>query len=270
MASLSEEMKNKRDIKRKAEVLIVDGDLGNFGLYKAILALEYILECAYNVNMAKQLCAGRHFDVIVYDAKMGIDGLTELSNEIKKTSNAKLPELLIMEEEDNKDSIISYLCKGAKGYIPKPFTKESMVNAIYDVLYNRRKRETSQSIVIVDEDFSVLKAMKSTLGSKYSVNIINDIDGAKQYILVKKPDLIILDVTFLKEDNCTCDSILANERMKNRVLFTAESLNEDIIRQCANCNPEGILMKPIPEMDLLQTVEKILLRQSYIDDFGSR
>lgn len=270
MASLSEEMKNKRDIKRKAEVLIVDGDLGNFGLYKAILSLEYILECAYNIQMAKQLCSGRCFDVIIYDANLGIEGLEDLCKELNRIYIEKTPEILVMEDKENKESIISYLCLGAKSYIPKPFTKESMINAIYDVLQQRRKNETSQRVAIVDKDYNVLKSMKSALEKKYIVNIINDVDIARKYAYAKNPDLMVLDVSMISGDDHICDSILANERMKNRVLFTAESLDEDIIKRCVKFNPEGILMKPIPDSDLLQTVEKILLRQSYIDDFGSR
>ncbi len=269
MASLSEEMKNKRDVKRKAEVLIVDKDLGNFGLYKAILSAEYILECAYNVAMAKQLCSSRAFDVIVIDGTVGVDSFKELRAELKERYGDNIPELLVMEEPEHKAEIISYMCVGAKGYIPKPFSKDGMIEAIYELLQKRRKKETKHTITIIDTDLAGLKAMKRTLEKRYIVGIINDIEMAKDYVSKKTPDLVIMDVSAMGGKPCICE-ILAGKEGHSHILFMASSLDEDVISKCSNFNPEGILMKPFADEVLQQTVEKILLRQSYMDDFGKR
>ena len=53
MSCLTEEMKNKRDRKRKWSLLVVDGDLGNMGLYKSILATEYVMVHIFTLEDAK-------------------------------------------------------------------------------------------------------------------------------------------------------------------------------------------------------------------------
>lgn len=270
MASLSEKMKNKRDVKRKAEILIIDKDLGNFGLYKAILSVEYILECAFNVQMAKQLCAVRTFDLVVIDGDLGVENFRELCAELKKLYEKNMPELLVMEEPDLKEKIIQYMCSGAKGFIPKPFSKEGMTDIIYKVLHERRKNETKHHITIIDNDFAHLKSMKTMLDKRYKVDIINDVDVAKDYITKKDPDLVVMDVSILGGEHCICEIMQAKENANNHVLFIADSPDADVIARCSTFNPEGILIKPLTDEVLQQTVEKILLRQSYVDDFGKR
>ena len=266
MASLSEEMKNKRDVKRKAEILIVDKDFGNFGLYKAILSVEHILECAYNIDIATTLCKSRRFDIVIIDGDVGIESYKLFYNQLKKKYSDNIPIMLVIEDGNNKENIIHYLCAGAEGYISKPFTKENMTEVVREVIYSRRRKETKNTIAIVDNDFSQLKSMKNMLNKRYLVNILNDIDVARDFVAKKNPDLLIMDVDVLKQEEI-CETV-TNECINSHILFLSREPDEEIIIKCSKFNPEGMLIKPFTEEVLTQTVEKILFRHSYMDDFG--
>ena len=54
MASLSKEMRSKRDIKRTSSLLIVDKDMGNMGLYRSILSMEYETDYAFSLEEAQK------------------------------------------------------------------------------------------------------------------------------------------------------------------------------------------------------------------------
>lgn len=268
MASLSEEMKNKRDIKRKAEILIVDKDFGNFGLYKAILSVEHILECAYNIDIAMELCKHRRFDIVIIEGDMGIENFKNVHEQLKGIYVENTPIMLVIADSNNKEEIIHYLCAGAEGYISKPFTKENMSEVVRTVLQARRKKETKNTVAIIDNDFAQLKSMKNMLDKRYSVNIINDVDVARDFVAKKKPNLVIMDVDVIKHTEMEKCDVIAKENADRHVLFLSKEPNEEIISKCSKFNPEGILIKPFAEEVFTQTVEKILFRHSYMDDFG--
>ena len=84
----------------------------------------------------------------------------------------------------------------------------------------------------------------------------------------KSVDLIIMDVDVLNEEDCICDIIMSNESRNEHILFMANQPDANVISRCSKFNPEGIVVKPFTEDVLKQTIEKILLRESYMEDFG--
>jgi len=127
-------MINKNEIRVKSSVLIIDSDLGNFGLYKAILSKEYDLECVNSLSTASDRCENKSFDVLLIDGTFNVDETEVFYKKLKAKYEKNTPILLVLEEKDNKDSIICYLAIGAREYIEKPFTKEGIINGISDTL----------------------------------------------------------------------------------------------------------------------------------------
>ena len=64
MASLSKEMRSKRDIKRMPSLLIVDSDVGNIGLYKSILSAEYEMDNVYDISAARNKLEEKKYKII--------------------------------------------------------------------------------------------------------------------------------------------------------------------------------------------------------------
>lgn len=267
MASLSEQMKNKRDVRRRSAVLIIDKDLGNYGLYKSILAMEYELECANSINLAMSLLRSRYFDVIIADGSFSPDVIGALYSEVCGLYEEEEPILLVLEEPHNKETIIDYLCEGARDYIVKPFSKEGITNILYEHLKKRRSRTVRQKVLIVDDDFKLLTEMKEYLEPMYDVNIINSREAAERFAERYTPDLVICDIAMFGDrvkSMCAAGG-LGHKRIP--ILFMTDRADEETVRECASFEPEGFLVKPIESDMLIRTLERIFLMESYTN-FG--
>lgn len=263
MASLSQQMKNKRDIRRRSSILIIDKDLGNYGLYKSILAMEYELECVNSINMAMNMCKSRYFDVIIADGSFSPDVIGAFNSEVAGMHDKDAPILLVLEEPENKESIISFLCEGARDYIAKPFSKEGLTNAIYEQLKKRREHEVRQSILIVDSDYELLKSMKSYLAPLYDVSVVNCCEVAERFAEKCRPDLIICDFAMFRDTAKQLCEISSNQNEQVHMLFMTDNPNAEVVSECAKFNPEGFMIKPIEKDMLIKTLERIFLMESY-------
>lgn len=134
MTDLPDKIKHEMNVRIKPLIIIIDRDLGNYGLYKSILASEYDLLCVNSIEMAAKQCGDKKLAAIVIDGCFDVDEADSFYKTVKEQYREEKPILLVIEEPSNKDSIISYLCIGAKEYIPKPFTKEGITGTIRDQL----------------------------------------------------------------------------------------------------------------------------------------
>lgn len=268
MASLSENMKNKRDVKRKYAVLVVDSDLGNIGLYKAILSMEYDVDCALAIDKAEEMCRQKEYDVILADGNLGMDTITAFFDSISDSYNQNKSTCLVMSEPDDREQIIRCMCHGAYGYISKPFTRESMAGKLHEVLKDRREKEIKESILIMDESIENLKLMKACLEDKYIINIMNSGKAAVELIDRKRPDLIIADVMMPELSGVDIADRLQNstEAEKIPVLFMAESPDMECLTRCEGYKTAGFMVKPVDREQLKKSVERILLVESYSKD----
>lgn len=273
MASLSDDMKVKRDIKRRATVLIVDEDLGNYGLYKSILTMEYELECTNSISKAKIMCEEKHYDAILVDGVLDVEEVDRFYGEVREKYKNEEPILLVIEEPQNKESIIAYLGIGAKEYIAKPFTKDGITNTIYEQIKKRREKSIRKSILIADDDYEQLRELKGYLRDKYNVTCVNSHELAKQYMMNHMPNLVLCDTKIFEmciDDLCRCVDGGEEERTTDEdnkcaipILITAKTPDEDTIRKCTKYKTEGIILKPIDKEKLLKTLERIFLVKSY-------
>ncbi len=271
MASLSEDMRSKRDVRRKSSVLIVDKDLGNYGLYKAILAMEYELECINSIIAATNLCKSKRYDVIIVDGAFNVEDVDKFYNGIEVNKKDEKPILLVLEEQANKESIINFLSIGAREYIDKPFSKEGLTNIIYEQLKKRRECVVRQSILIADYDEDLLREYKSYLNHKYNVSIVNTYEIARQFMENNMPDMVICDMKLFEkciDDAARCraagiETAGTREKWNMPVLVMTDTPDGETIRKCAQFNLEGFLIKPIEEDMLVNTLERIFLVESY-------
>ena len=265
MASLSEEMRYKRDIRRKSTILIIDKDLGNFGLYKSILAMEYELECVHTLEAAASFCRTKFYDVIIADGCFEAESIEPLYDEVKQKYKENYSMLFLLEEPQNKDSIISYLSIGAEGYIPKPFTKDGIMSTIREHLSARRKKDIMHSVLVVDEDYENLCQIKRYIDTVYNVIIVNVCEEAVNYIEKCKPNLVICEIGMFEKGVRKVFERIEENGGKERIpiMFMTETPDAETVSKCAQFRPEGFLIKPVEEDGLIKTLERIFLMESY-------
>ena len=263
MACLTEEMKNKRERKRKSSLLIVDGDLGNMGLYKSILSTEYDLEHAFKLEEAKAKLEDGESDVIILDDAFNNEKLLQFIQEINKKNTEQL--ICLIAEQTNSELAIRCICKGVNRIIEKPFTRDGLSNGIYDELKAMRDNYIKKHILIVDEDLDNLKKMKEILGVTYNVITMNCTESGLKYIRERKPDLVIADANMVdRSDIKFSDDLLSRKDASGvSLLFMTVNPNEECVLWCAKFKPEGFLVKPIDMDNLLGCIERLFLVDAY-------
>ena len=263
MSCLTEEMKNKRERKRKSSLLIVDGDLGNMGLYKSILSMEYDLENAFELEDAIKKLEDNEYDVIILDDVFENKELLDFIKSIKKNKREQL--ICILAERTDNDIVIRCMCNGVNRVIEKPFTRDSLSNGIYEELKAVRDKYIKKHILIVDEDLTNLKKMKEILMDSYDVTIMNCTESGLKFIREYHPNLVIADATTAEKSG-----ILASEDLEKKkesiglslLFMTSEPSGESILK-CAKYKPDGLLIKPIDMDNLLGCIERLFLVDAY-------
>ena len=263
MSCLTEEMKNKRDRKRKWSLLVVDGDLGNMGLYKSILATEFDMVHIFTLEDAKIKLEAGKYDAIILDDDFDNEKLLEFIQDINRKNREQI--ICFITEQANRPLAIRGLCKGANRVIEKPFTRDGLTNGIYEELKIMRDNYIRKHILIVDESLSSLDEMNKKLKDSFDVTIMNCAESGLKYIREYKPDLVIIDANILEmltEDVCR-DLAKEKESRGISLLFMTENPDEECVLRCAQFKPDGFLVKPIDMEQLLDNIERTFLVDAY-------
>lgn len=263
MASLSKEMRSKRDVKRVPSLLIVDSDVGNMGLYKSILSSEYEMDIIFDIKTALKKSEEKDYDAIVLDEDFDKEEIIELLGQINKSKIGQI--ICLISDRKDEAFTIRALCGGIYRIIDKPFTREGLSNAIYEEIKSKREAFVKKHILIVDEDLSNLKEMKKVLEENYYVVTMNCCETSSRYIKKYNPDLVIADAIMIDTAGIENNDELAKRKEDNgrAVLFMTDNPSEECVVKCAQFKPEGFLVKPIDMEKLLLDIERIFLVDTY-------
>lgn len=122
-------------------------------------------------------------------------------------------------------------------------------------LEGRRKH-----ILIVDDDSSVLKLVKSYLSGKYDVATAKSGKVAIKFLESKTTDLILLDYEMPEDNGATVlRKLRAIDKTKNiPVVFLTGIRERDKIQEVLSLNPSGYLLKPVDMIKLNSLLKRIL------------
>lgn len=132
---------------------------------------------------------------------------------------------------------------------------EKIISQLDNKEANRRKH-----ILVVDDDSSVLKLIKSYLSGNYDVATAKSGKVALKFLETKKTDLVLLDYEMPGEKGPEVLSrIRADARTKNLpVVFLTGVTDKEKIQDVLAMKPQGYLLKPIDMMKLSSTIKNVL------------
>lgn len=132
---------------------------------------------------------------------------------------------------------------------------EKIISQLDDKEANRRKH-----ILVVDDDSSVLKLIKSYLSGNYDVATAKSGKVALKFLETKKTDLVLLDYEMPGEKGPeVLSKIRADARTKNLpVVFLTGVTDKEKIQDVLAMKPQGYLLKPIDMMKLSSTIKNVL------------
>ncbi len=167
----------------------------------------------------------------------------------------------IVEMLDHKKKVIGNTIKKDKDVINKAADAVKSAEKLLATLEAKEKLEGRRKhILVVDDDSSVLKLVKSYLASKYDVATAKSGKVALKFLETKTTDLILLDYE-MPEDNgaAVLRKLRAIDKTKNLpVIFLTGVREKEKIQEVMSLNPRGYLLKPI-DMLKLNSLLKVIL-----------
>ena len=146
-----------------------------------------------------------------------------------------------------------------------PLDEEACLFLICSTLKISMKKLKAESankktVLVVDDDATTLRSIKSILENKYNVELANSAAKAFEIMEKKVPDLILLDYEMpVMNGKEMLEKVRATSQYAHLpVIFVTSMTDKTIISSLIPLRPSGYLLKPIT-MDVLNAeVEKVL------------
>lgn len=197
--------------------------------------------------------------------------LAERAAQNKNGKSGSLPDnrpvaWIPLKEDPNKKETMSAADKYLKTWNPPPKTEEKISPSDkYLKTWNvePKKEETQQAavpktkerkhILIVDDDRTVLKMLKTALEDNYDVTTMVNGIMVEKFLMSKEVDMIILDYEMPGETGADIfRKLKANDKAKRvPVCFLTGITDREKIMEVMSLKPHSYLLKPI-DMDMLK------------------
>ena len=116
----------------------------------------------------------------------------------------------------------------------------------------------SQSKVLIVEDELIvaedLKEILLELGYRVT-GIAKDIEEAKDILIKKVTDIVLLDIRLRDGDNGIDLARFIRKNYKLPIIFITSYSDKDTIKQAKQVKPDGYLVKPIEKGDIYSSIE---------------
>lgn len=246
-------------------ILIVDGDIAFSAMLKTRLeAIGYLVDFAASANEALAIMKAKWLDLIVLGSVLqgGVDGF-ELFKEIK--SKSALQRIPIVVQSSKAFMKKAFERVGAKTYFIKPYSFETVLNEICDIL--------TKKILVLADHYKTAEIMARVL-TKYDfqIDIVTKIRSFNLNISRARYALIIIQA---KIKGIKADELMTIVRGSNRnidvpvVIFNTETTSkmtnqkseewEKIKNNCADFGPCEIIDKGYSTQQFLKATKKYLV-----------
>lgn len=138
----------------------------------------------------------------------------------------------------------------------KPFSVGKIMDAVKKI-YQEEKEKNRKNILVVDDDKTFLKVVRSWLTEKYNVIPVTSGAQALQYLAQHKPDLILLDYEMPVLNGPTVlESIRSENNLKDIPVFFLTGVDEKTqVTAAIKLKPEGYLLKSFDRDKVLNAIE---------------
>lgn len=148
-----------------------------------------------------------------------------------------------------------------RGMFVRPFRTDELIDAIRNES-GEGKAEVTKSILVVDDDPTMLRSLKAMLSAKYRVFTANSGMNAIQLLIKMPVDLILLDYEMpVVKGPQILEMIRSEEQMKDTpVMFLTAKSDRQTISEVLSLNPESYLLKSLPQSAILSAIDNFFLQ----------
>ena len=149
---------------------------------------------------------------------------------------------------------------GANDFVTKPFTIKALTDKIKRLL-----QDTQKTILVVDDDKSLVKSLKYRLEKKgFSINVAYNGKEALEMVESQPPDLVLLDIVMPEMDGYEVMKTLKQKPVTTNipiVVMTGVEINGGKVK-ALSVGATEFLNKSSGFDQILKTIEGILYSQS--------
>lgn len=140
---------------------------------------------------------------------------------------------------------------------------EMGISSDVEVLRNDEKINSSkQSILLVDDDEVTLGIMKAYLHKFYTVTAVSNGRHALEFLSMRSVDLVLLDYMMPEMDGPTVFRRIKEDFPEPHVpiIFLTSVSEKELVYKGLQLRPSDYLLKPVNQSDLLERVNKVLMK----------
>ena len=147
----------------------------------------------------------------------------------------------------------------------RPINMKKLLNELDRLLEANDDNARKKSILLVDDDSTFLKMVKSWLSAKYRVTIVTSGAQALMYIADNRPDLILLDYEMPVTSGPQVLEMIRSETKVGTIpviFLTGKGDRESVLKVLA-LKPDGYLLKNTDRSSLIAAVDEFFEKQKY-------
>ena len=142
-------------------------------------------------------------------------------------------------------------------HFERPVNVKELANALSLIRAQEQKRVEKKKILVVDDDGTMLRTIKSWLSAKFQVFMVNSGMAAIQFLVKNEVDLILLDYEMPVTTGPQVLKMLRSESGTSSipVMFLTVKNDAESVKKVLDLHPEGYLLKTMPPAELISNIE---------------
>ena len=224
-------------------------------------------EGGYHVNFAENNSAEleRYCEdvqlLILYVEEADVCGFAHLKEVVLEKS---IP-LLVMGDVNQIEEVKSII---PNQFIKKQFTRPINLKDVAEAVDTFLQDDTSlykKKILVVDDSGATLRSVKSWLEDKYQVILANSGAMAIKYMVMKRPDLILLDYEMpICDGRQVLEMIRAESDLADiPVIFLTNKNDRESVYKVSALHPEGYLLKTMEPASIVKAIDDFFEKQKW-------
>ncbi len=143
----------------------------------------------------------------------------------------------------------------------KPLDVKLLISAVNHNLNDMALNRDKKSILLVDDDVTLLHAMNSWLSEKYTVFMANSGMNAVSFLAKTSVDLVLLDYEMPIVSGLQVFEMLKSEPSTKDipVIFLTAKNDKNTIVKVLSAKPDRYLLKTLPPKELLKSIDEFFM-----------
>ncbi|MBE5859531.1 MAG: response regulator [Butyrivibrio sp.] len=149
---------------------------------------------------------------------------------------------------------------------PRPLDIKKVVDRMRELLAMNDEMSRRKNILLVDDDPTFLKLVKTWLEEEYRVTIVNSGMQAITYLANNRPDLILLDYEMPVTTGPQVLEMIRSESGTQDVpvIFLTGKGDKESVMKVVSLKPNGYLLKSMKKEELLKSISDFFLANKKI------